>query len=234
MSSLLCYIFGKNNATISKVEKSPETNVKQENIVEDWVVVTEEQQQLPENEPLEEKNFEPMEASVASLVEFSPTLGETVMDENMKQRLQLFLQEQQLQRIPRRATLESHLIDISMNSSVMDSLRSLEQEGEKEETGEMRAVISRSGSISVLDEIREANDLINAKINPELQYPFTKNTAKKLEKQKHKNIFNNTTNNIAQVKKNSSWNGNGPSHSRSNAQFSHRVNSVKRSKGRNF
>jgi len=62
--------------------------------IDDWVLVNEEQQR-PEDNSIEENSFEPMAGSVASLVEFPPTLGSAALDHAMKERFRLFLQEQQ-------------------------------------------------------------------------------------------------------------------------------------------
>eukprot|EP01114_Cavostelium_apophysatum_P000639 TRINITY_DN10580_c0_g1_i1.p1 TRINITY_DN10580_c0_g1~~TRINITY_DN10580_c0_g1_i1.p1 ORF type:complete len:209 (+),score=50.05 TRINITY_DN10580_c0_g1_i1:586-1212(+) len=101
MASILGYFFGK-TASPAPAEES----IKPVSINEDWVVL--EDKELERDAEISESEFENVSASVASVVEFIPTLGSTDMDPSMRQRFQLFLQEQNCLRQRDRATTESN------------------------------------------------------------------------------------------------------------------------------
>jgi len=87
MTSILGYFFGKPvpSDSVSTCEDIVKTNVE----TEDWVIVEEDSQKI---EVINYDDFESVEGSVASLVEFVPTLGSTVVDESTRARFQQFLQ----------------------------------------------------------------------------------------------------------------------------------------------
>jgi len=110
MTSLFGYIFGTKSSDQPKTpihNIGEDDQVRQKELADDWIVVNENKPSTPN-----EEEFERMEQSVASLVEFTPTLSSSDMDEQTKLRFRLFLQEQHQQHVLRGRPPQNRLTEM--------------------------------------------------------------------------------------------------------------------------
>lgn len=238
MASLLGYFFGGNKKTEEK--ETDKQQVDAVPIVEDWVVVTEQEinanasAKSPQNDVAEkqdmEDNFETVEGSVASLVEFSPT----IMDDSMKKRFQLFLQEQQSQRLHGQqvtpALLESHLISISIRNSALETVAPQTNVDVNETNSD---TTQHQAPIVALNNVHLFGEDAAKQIPQAFQYTLSKITVQKLEKQKSKNMIHSKRQTIKAINK-SNFQTSATGHARLSKQHSHRNQHAIKSRGKNF